>query len=210
MTEDRRTKVDMYFDPVCPWAWLTSRWLVEVAESRPITLHFRVMSLSVLNEGRDDVDAWYQQMIPKWRGPVRVAIAAEQKCGTEALTPLYTALGTRHHEGGQSYNTATYRAALREAGLPVELAAAAEDSGYDDAVRASHHAGMKPVGMEVGTPTIHVTGADGRRVAFFGPVITPRPKGEDALRLWDGVLMVAQTPGFYEMKRSRDVGPQFD
>ncbi len=204
------TNVDLWFDPMCPWAWMTSRWMLEVENVRNVHTRFHVMSLSVLNENRDELSDQYKSMMEKGWGPVRVAIAAEQAHGTEALRDLYTALGTRIHLHKAPLDDDLYVTALTEAGLPVELAAAAESTEYDEALRASHHQGMDPVGDEVGTPVIHVPGDDGRPIAFFGPVITPAPKGEAAGRLWDGVLLVGGTDGFFEMKRSRDRGPIFD
>jgi hypothetical protein len=202
--------VDMWFDPRCPWAWMTSRWLLEVERVREVTVRFHVMSLSVLNEGREDLPERYKASLgPGW-GPVRLAVAAEQKYGNPVLRDLYTALGTRIHLEKQPLGPELYRDALAQAGLDGSLVAAAGDTGYDEAVRASHHEGMDPVGMDVGTPVIHAPGPDGDRVAFFGPVVTPAPKGEAAGRLWDGVLLVAGTPGFYELKRTRTQGPLFD
>jgi hypothetical protein len=205
-----RSSVDMWFDPVCPWAWLTSRWLLEVEKVRPIDIQFHVMSLSVLNEGRDLSDSYRKTMDTAW-APVRVCVAAEQAYGPQVLRDLYTALGTRIHPGKQERGPELYRAALAEAGLDTELAKAGEATEYDKALRASHDAGMKPVGLDVGTPVIHAPGPDGGdKIAFFGPVITPAPKGEAAGKLWDGVLLVASTPGFYEIKRTRDARPEFD
>lgn len=208
MTE--RVTADMWFDPACPWAWITSRWLLEVEKVRPVDIRFHVMSLAVLNEGRDELPEEYREFLKTAWGPVRVAIAAEQKYGNEVLRSLYTALGTRIHLGKEERGRALYEAALVDAGLPAELAAAAESGEYDEALRASHEAGMRPVGMDVGTPVIHVPGPDGQSIAFFGPVITPAPKGEAAGRLWDGTLLVAGTPGFFELKRTRDVSPSFE
>jgi hypothetical protein len=202
--------VEMWFDPRCPWAWITSRWLLEVERVRPLRVRFHVMSLSVLNEGRDDLPERYKEGMAKGWGPVRVAIAAEQKYGNEVLRDLYTALGTRAHLEKRELDRDTLVEVLTERGLDPGLADAAESTGYDEALRASHDAGMGPVGLDVGTPVIHAPGPEGRTIAFFGPVVTPAPKGEAAGQLWDGVLLVAGTPGFYEIKRTRDVHPTFD
>jgi hypothetical protein len=207
---DERVTADMWFDPLCPWAWITSRWLLQVEQVRPVDIKFHVMSLSALNEGREGLPEAYRAGLIKGWGPVRIAIAAEQQHGNEVLRPLYTALGTRRHHEKQEFGPDLYRDALTEAGLPLDLAAAADSTEFDEAVRESHNAGMKPVGLEVGTPVIHVPGLDGQQVAFFGPVVTPAPKGEAAGRLWDGTLLVASTPGFFEIKRTRDVDPIFD
>lgn len=206
---EERIIADMWFDPRCPWAWITSRWLLEVERVRPVDVRFHVMSLSILNEGRDDLPARYKEGLAKGWEPVRVAIAAEQKFGNEALRPLYTALGTRIHHEQQELGPELYEAALVEAGLPAQLAEYAGSTEFDAQLRESHFAGMNPVGMDVGTPVIHVPGEDGKLIAFFGPVVTPSPKGEAAGRLWDGTLLVAGTPGFFEIKRTRDVGPVF-
>ncbi|MFD0774445.1 disulfide bond formation protein DsbA [Streptomonospora algeriensis] len=196
--------VDFWFDPLCPWAWITSRWLLEVEKVRPVRPRWHVMSLSVLNEGRDLSEEYRTVMQEGW-GAVRICIAAEQRFGGDVLGPLYTALGTRFHHRKEPREAETYRAALAEAGLPEDLAEAAESTGYDEALRRSHHDGMGRVGYEVGTPVISVQG-----VSFFGPVVTPAPTGEDAARLWDGVLLVAGTDGFFELKRSRDRAPVFN
>ncbi|WP_369184034.1 DsbA family protein [Streptomyces sp. Y1] len=208
-TAAERKTADFWFDPACPWAWMTSRWLIEVQQLRPVDVRWHVMSLSVLNEHRD-LPANYRELLDNAWGAVRVCIAAEQKCGSEVLGRLYTELGLRFHNQGLPQDRDTIRAALVAAGLPVELADAAGSEEYDDALRASHQEGIGLVGEDVGTPVIAVEGADGERVAFFGPVVTPAPKGEAAARLWDGTLLVASTPGFYEIKRTRTAGPSFE
>jgi protein-disulfide isomerase-like protein with CxxC motif len=199
------TLVDFWFDPLCPWAWIASRWVLNAAEVRALDLHWHVMSLAYLNSNKDDLSDEYRKLLDEAWGPVRVCIAAEQSFGAEALLPLYTALGTRFHLEGKPKDRATIEEALTEVGLPVSLADAAESDEYDEALKRSHHQGMDQVGYDVGTPVISVEG-----VAFFGPVITRAPKGEAAGRLWDGVLAVAGTPGFFELKRSRDTPPAFD
>lgn len=197
-------QVDFWFDPICPWAWITSRWMIEVAQLRPVKPRWHVMSLSVLNEDKPDLPERYREALSRGWGPVRVCIAAEQKFGRGVLGPLYTALGTRFHNQQQPRDRATVEAALIDAGLPAELADAMDSGEYDDALRASHHDGMSRVGYEVGTPVISVNG-----VSFFGPVVSPIPRGEAAARLWDGVMMVSSTDGFFEIKRSRTRDPIF-
>lgn len=199
-----RARVDLWFDPLCPWAWMTSRWLLEAAEVRPLDPRFRVMSLAVLNEDKQVPDDYRTMLQSAW-GPVRVCIAAAEQHGEDVLAPLYTALGKRIHLEGRQPDRTLVEEALSEVGLPATLADAMTSEEHDEALRASHRAGIDQVGEEVGTPVISVGG-----VAFFGPVVTPTPKGEAAGRLWDGALLVASTPGFFELKRTRTKGPDFD
>ncbi|MFI0480629.1 disulfide bond formation protein DsbA [Actinomadura sp. 9N215] len=204
MSKDALTPVDFWFDPLCPWAWITSRWILEVERQRPIEVRWHVMSLRVLNEDKDVSDGYRRNLQEGW-GPVRVCVAAEQKYGSEVLGRLYTEMGTRRHHERQKFDRAFFEASLTAAGLDPALADAAESTDFDAAVRASHKDGIDRVGQEVGTPVIEVEGS-----AFFGPVVTPIPRGEAAVKLWDGVVAVASTDGFFELKRTRTREPSFD
>ncbi len=199
-----RTRADFWFDPVCPWAWMTSRWMLEVEKVRDVEVTWHVMSLSVLNENADVSDDYRKQMDRAWL-PVRVIIAAREQHGQDVVLPLYTAIGRRIHPGGQDDYPAAVAAGLAELGLPADLIEAGDTDRYDEVLRASHSDGIDRVGQDVGTPVIAVGD-----MAFFGPVVTPAPKGDLAGQLWDGVLAVAGVPGFYELKRTRDERPVFD
>lgn len=199
---DETTTIDFWFDPLCPWAWITSRWVLEVEEVRPVQVSWNVMSLAVLNEGRDLSEKYVETMRLGW-GPVRVCIAAQQ--AGHDLLPLYTAYGELlHHDKVELSDPDLHAKALTAVGLPEELAAAAADPSYDAALKESHHRGMDAVGMDVGTPVLHVDG-----VAFFGPVLSRVPRGEQAGQVWDGARLLAGFPHFYELKRTRTEGPQF-
>jgi 2-hydroxychromene-2-carboxylate isomerase len=200
---------DFWFDPLCPWAWITSRWMLQVEQVRDVHVVWHVMSLAILNEDREGISEEYKARLAQAKGPVRVCIAAEEMKGPDILGPLYTALGNRIHleQRGRAEGEAgqIIAEALAELGLPASLADAASSEEFDGALAASHHAGMDPVGDDVGTPVIHYNGT-----AIFGPVVTPAPKGEAAGLLWDGVLLCTATDGFFELKRTRDRRPSFD
>ena len=194
--------VDFWFDPACPWAWMTSRWMTGVAEQRDVDLRWHVMSLAVLNEGRDLPEDYRRSMDDAWAA-VRVLVAAARDHGDEVLAPLYTAMGTRRHPGGQTDTAAIIADSLAEVGLPAELAAVGDTDEVDDLLRASHDRAMQLVGDEVGTPVVAIDGT-----GYFGPVVTPAPSGQAALDMFDGLVLMTRVPGFYELKRTRSVGPQ--
>ncbi len=198
------TAVDFWFDPSCPWAWMTSRWVDEVAKHRDLDVTWHVMSLAVLNEDKE-VSESYRAFFPRALRYTRLVAAVRELEGQAAVKPLYDALGTRIHPGGSKDPDEVIPAALAELGLPAEYLRHADSDEYDVPMRASHSDGIDRVGQEVGTPVIAVNG-----VAFFGPVISPAPKGEQALALWDGVVAAASYDGFFELKRSRTREPVFD
>jgi len=210
MTAEAPDREDMqfWFDPLCPWAWITSRWMLEVEKVRPVHVDWRIMSLAYLNleqhEGKGLNEEYLARMSKAW-GPVRVAAAAAAEAGPGILGPLYTAIGTRIHNQGRREDPAVLSEALAEVGLPVSLADAAESTEFDEAIKKSHHEAFDEVGLDVGTPVIRIRGK-----ALFGPVITPAPKGEAAGELWDGLVLVTKADGFFELKRSRDRRPSFD
>ncbi len=197
-------QVDLWVDPACPWAWITSRWLLEAAAVRDLDVRFHVMSLAVLNENRE-LSPEYTKWLKSAYRPVRVLIGAEERHGNGVVEPLYSAMGTRRHVRQEKDWDEVIAKSLADVGLEVDLIAAADDTNFDEALRRSHTEGMDPVGYDVGTPVIHVGD-----IAFFGPVVTPAPKGEAAGRLYDGVMMVAGTPGFFEIKRARIDEPTFE
>ena len=199
-----KASVEMWFDPICPWAWLTSRWLMEVEQVRDVEVTWSVMSLAVLNDGRE-LSPEYESMMERSWGPVRVIIAAAREHGPEVIKPLYDAMGTRIHLGGEEDYLLVIAEALKEVDLPADLLRFATSGEVDDDVRASHSRAIALVGEEVGTPVIALGES-----AFFGPVVTPAPKGEAAGRLWDGWVLMSATPGFFELKRTRTLSPIFD
>ena len=198
------TNVDFWFDPLCPFAWITSRTVLEAEQVRDIEVTWRIMSLAYLNEDKDISDEYRERLKDAWQ-PVRVCMAVEQEYGQERLAALYTALGTRKHtEGAEKLDRALIEDALESVGVPAALADAMDDDSFDDAIRKSHHAGMDQVGYDVGTPTIAIDGQ-----AFFGPVLTRIARGEDAGRIWDGAVALSSFPYFAELKRTRETEPDF-
>lgn len=205
---EKTEKAQFWFDPACPWAWITSRWMLEVEKVRPVQTEWRIMSLAYLNleqhKGEGLSDEYKERMSHAW-GPVRVCAAAAQEKGEDVLGPLYTAIGTRFHVQGRRGDEKVLPESIAEAGLPESLIDAATSTEYDEAIKKSHHDAFDQVGLDVGTPVIRIRGN-----ALFGPVITPAPKGEAAGRLWDGMALVAESDGFFELKRTRDRRPTFE
>ncbi|MFB6884182.1 disulfide bond formation protein DsbA [Streptomyces noursei] len=205
---DEFHEVPLWFDPLCPWAWITSRWLLQVEQVRPVRADWRIMSLAYLNldqrEGKVLSEDYRKLMESAW-GSVRVCAAAAEHAGRPVLGPLYTAIGMRLHNQRRREDPTVITEALEEAGLPASLAAAATSTEFDQLIKDSHHEAFDEVGLDVGTPVLRIAGT-----VLFGPVLTPAPRGEAAGRLWDGLLAVASTDGFFELKRTRDRKPSFD
>jgi hypothetical protein len=201
---------DMWFDPICPWAWLTSRWLLEAEGVRDVQVQFKIMSLAVLNEGRTDMSDRERAMYEEAWGPVRVATATALSCGPDAVRAFYTEIGSLIHHEDHPINRDLYAKALHRAGLPHTLANAALTDTYDETIRASHHAGVDPLGPVAACPIVHVPGARGEAVPFVGPVVTPYPLGEAAGRLWDAVANAATIEGFIRLQRHLERGPIMD
>jgi protein-disulfide isomerase-like protein with CxxC motif len=193
--------IQFWFDPLCPWAWVASRWLDEVADQRDISVTWRVMSLAHLNAGPNLPEALADFVERAW-GPVRVLTAARLEHGRSVVKPLYDAIGSRVHPGEREDLDDVLAEALADVGLPETLVKAASSSDYDDEVRAEHHEGTDRVGPDAGCPIIAFA-----EVAFFGPVVSPAPRGEQALRLFDGLAHLASVDGFFELKRTRTRGP---
>ncbi|QYF89989.1 MULTISPECIES: DsbA family protein [Arthrobacter] len=205
MSETAANKAEFWFDPMCPFAWVTSRWIGEVEEVRDIQTEWHVMSLAVLNDGRDELPQQYKDFLAKAWAPVRVITAAAQQHGTEVIKPLYDSMGTQIHNEGNTDVEAVIAKSLADVGLPAELAAAGQSEDYDAHLRTSHEAGISLVGQDVGTPVVAFNGT-----AFFGPVLTRIPRGEDAGRIWDATVTLASFPYFFEIKRSRTESPDFN
>jgi hypothetical protein len=196
--EDRfEPRVTAFVDPACPFAWITSRWLMEVARQRPVQLGFRVMSLSVINEHKD-LEPWYREFNDRAWAAARVCSAAAESHGEAILNELYPALGRRIHDRGETRLPRVIDAALAEVGLPAGLAAAAGDDQFDAAMRASTRRAQELVGEDLGTPTVQIDDA-----AFFGPVLTSVPRGAEALRIFEGARLLAGSGAVSEMKRAR-------
>ena len=208
LSSDTREQAQFWFDPICPCAWITSRWMLEVGKVRPVQTEWRLMSLAYLNliqhEGKGLSEDYLQRMQLAW-GPVCVCAAAAAHGGADVLGPLYTAMGARIHVQGRHNDSEVLTEALAAVGLPVTLAEAATATDYDESIKGSHHEAFDQVGLDVGTPVIRIRGN-----AFFGPVVTPAPKGEAAGRLWDGFVLVTEADGFFEIKRTRDRPPGFE
>jgi 2-hydroxychromene-2-carboxylate isomerase len=190
--------VTMWFDPACPYTWRTSRWLRAAAAARGESVTWRLLSLAVLNEGRDIPERYLQGMTLS-RKASRVIAAVETKYGQDAVDRLYTALGQLVHDQGQVMDRDTVAEALAAAGLPDDLIGALDDEAHDLAVDESHHAAQDRVGQEAGSPVL----AFGDGPGFFGPIVVPVPTGDEAQRLFDAMTLLSTVPQFSELKRVR-------
>ena len=199
-----QTKAEFWFDPVCPWAFITSRWMLEVAKVRDIEVTWNIFSLPHLNKDREMPEKYKAIFANSW-SCTRVIKSVEKDFGKEKTLPLYTAISTRIHVLKEAVSKDLLSDSLKEVGLDSKYLAEMENSDWDKQIIESHERGVKLVGDDVGTPIIAING-----IGFFGPVISPAPKGEEAGKLWDGVVLSASYPGFFEIKRSRTVGPIFD
>lgn len=195
-------KVEFWFDPICPWCWMTSRWISEVAEVRGFEIAWHPVSLAIINEGNDPGD--HAEGMKQGQRMGRVAVAAEELYGPDVVGKLYTAFGSRIHPGNREDWDTIITESLGEAEFSGQLDLAADDERFDVTLRANTAHALDIAGPNVGVPVISIDG-----VAFFGPVVTPAPTGDLALQLWDGIRAAASVPGFYELKRGRTVGPQF-
>jgi 2-hydroxychromene-2-carboxylate isomerase len=191
------TPVDVFFDPGCPFTWRTSRWITEVAGADIATVTWRLMSLGILNEG-NEIPEQYRAMMAQGVRVLRALAAAGATGGNDAVAALYTALGTRQHEKGEFLSDDVVADAVAEAGLPASVAAAVDDESLDAVVRASHEESQAAVGQESGSPILRLDGH-----GYFGPVVVPAPTGDEALRLFEAVRLIASVPAFSELKTSR-------
>lgn len=211
-----RTPIEFFLDPICPWAWLTSRWVLEVAAVRPLDVRWKAISLLMINEGRDyatEFPEGYPELHAAGLAMLRLVIAARSLEGGEAAGRLYTELGTRVHVGSRyaearAQDRTFFEEALTAAGLPGSLADAASSVALDEVIRAESELALGRAGREVGTPVLTFDPGTDTEASFFGPVISRVPRGPGAVELWDAVMLLARTPGFCELKRSIREWPQ--
>ena len=201
MSGSQGGRIELYVDPCCPFAWIAYQWLAEVRRYQAVELRLCLMSLPMLNE-HEPISLDYRRLLAHTWGPARVAAAAVQHLGPDALPPLYEAMARRIFAETDHYRViredleSVIVDALSEVGLPARLSDAAASDDYDGSIRASHNAAMAPMGSGVGTPIIHIGAA-----AFFGPVMTGVPRGSEAVQVFDGLRLLAGYPRLFEIKR---------
>lgn len=206
--------VEFFWDPICPWAWITSRWLVNVVAQKPMEVEWRFLSLSLINEERkyhDEFPPEYERAHTRGLELLRVAAAVRAELGSAAVLPLYSALGRTIHNDGNAtaFDEPTgVERVLTGLGYPVDLAAAATSAERDDLIRSETNEALDRCGGNVGTPVLSFSPPGGP--SFFGPVISRAPKGKEALDLWDAVAVLGSNAHFSELKRSTRGRPQFD
>ncbi|MCZ6874197.1 MAG: DsbA family protein [bacterium] len=204
---DQQETVEFYWDAVCPWCWITSRWMEEVAQQKSIHVNWKFFSLKKINEGRDMPERFRISHAIGLRA-LRVAAAVREAHGNEAVRKLYTAMGTRrHHDQEDIGTTEALQDILQSCDLPQDLAAAADNESWDQVIEADMTQAKAKAGDGVGVPLVVLD--NGAGPGFFGPVFSPAPTGEAAVQMWDAMVTAGRMPGFYEFKRTRETGPIF-
>ena len=204
---DFKDTVDFYWDPVCPWCWITSRWMIDVGRQKRIHVNWKLFSLRLINKDRD-ISERYVILHEMGLEALRVAAAVGKDFGNDGIGEIYTAMGARyHHDEADIGDSEELEEILKTCGFPTTLAAAAKDESLDEVIQADMDQAIAKAGTDVGVPQIVLDGGQGP--GFFGPVFSPAPTGEDAVKLWDALIVTGCTPGFFELKRTREVGPVF-
>lgn len=199
--------VEFYWDPVCPWCWITSRWMIDVGSQKQIQVNWKLFSLKKINAGRD-IAKDFKILHEMGLRALRVAAAVRKEYGNEGIAKLYTVMGTRYHHDKEDIDEPeVLDKILQTCGFAKQLADAVNKNAWDKMIAADMDQAIAKVGRDVGVPLIVLDG--GKGPGFFGPVFSPAPSGQAAVELWDAIIVAGRTPGFFELKRTREIGPQF-